>query len=216
MLRSGCLLLAVTATWPGCLAPPDQRVRDYNEDGVYLFERGNYALAQQSFQAALALQPDDAGMLYNLGECYDRLGDFAKAEKCYRDCLEHAPKHPLCRHALVALLVQTNRRPEAERVIQEWLVKEPKDAQSHAEAGWLARQTGDLPGAQARLYVALEIDPHNERALTELGQVYEAMQRPDRALVLYERALANDPRQADLSDRVNYLLAKGAGRPRPE
>jgi hypothetical protein len=42
------------------------------------------------------------------------------------------------------------------------------------------------------------------------------MQRPERALVLYERVLAIDPRQAEADKRMQVLLAKGAGRPRPD
>ena len=40
------------------------------------------------------------------------------------------------------------------------------------------------------------------------------MKRPDRALSLYERALDSDPTQVELTDRVNYLLTKGAAHPR--
>ena len=42
------------------------------------------------------------------------------------------------------------------------------------------------------------------------------MSRPDRALVLYERALERDPHQDDVTARVNFLLAKGARRPQPD
>ena len=62
----------------GCVSPVEERVRSYNEDGVYLYQRGQYADARDSFQAALALQADDAGLLYNLGQCYDRLGNAAR------------------------------------------------------------------------------------------------------------------------------------------
>jgi tetratricopeptide (TPR) repeat protein len=215
MRRCICILAGAIAL-SGCVLPPDERVRDYNEDGVYLFEHANYGAARESFQAALALQPDDAAMLFNLGSCYDRLGDSAKAEKAYHDCLEREPGRAACRHAVLVLLVRTHRQPQAEQLVQEWLAKEPKRAEPYAEAGWLARQSGDLPGAQARLQKGLELEPHDQRALTELGQVYEAMQRPDRALVLYERILARDPKQVEISERVNYLLLHGAGRPHPE
>ena len=62
----------------------------------------------------------------------------------------------------------------------------------------------------------LQLDPHDPRALIEMAQVYEEMSRPDRALVLYERALERDPHQDDVTARVNFLLAKGARRPQPD
>jgi Flp pilus assembly protein TadD len=200
----------------GCISPLEERCQDYVEDGVNLFRHGDYYDARESFQAALALRPDDPGLLYDIGQCFDRLGDAGKAERFYRECVQHAPNHAPCRHALDVLLVRHNRQTEAARLIEGWLAQEPRLAAAYAEDGWYWRQTGDLPRAQARLQQALEFDPHDLQALTELALVYEAMQRPDRALVLYERALERDPKQPELAGRVNFLLTKGAVRPTPE
>src|SRR5262249_30898092 len=181
-----------------------------------LFQRGDYANARESFQAALALQPEDPALLYNVGRCYARQGDFTKAERCYRACLERSPDHAECRHALSALLVRDGRGAEATRMVKAWLASSPKLAAAHAEDGWLWFQAGDLPRAQACLQEALEIDPHDHTARLELARVYEAMQRRDRAIVLYERLLDHDPHQPEVVRRLNQLRAQGAGRPRPD
>src|SRR5262245_61741086 len=215
-MRHGWLIAGLMFGLAGCSTVADERFRDYTEDGVQLYREGNYADSRESFQAALAIKPEDPTLLYNLGECYARLGDGVKAERFYQACLQRATDHVPCRHALAVLLVQENRRPDAARMIEDWLAREPKLAAAYAEDGWFWRQAGDLPRAQARLQQALEFDPHDARALTELAQVYETMQRPDRALALYERALERDPNQPELTKRVNGLLAKGAGRPRPD
>jgi tetratricopeptide (TPR) repeat protein len=199
-----------------CVSPNEERVRDYNQDGVYLYERGNYRDASESFRAALTLRPEDPGLYYNLAECYNHLGNAAQAEHYYQECIKREPNHVACRHALVVLLVNGNRRPEAVRLVEDWLTHEPRLAAAYAEDGWLAHQAGDLPRAQARLQQALGFDPHDARALTELALVYEAMNRPDRALVLYERVLERDAGQAEVTRRVNFLLAKGVRAPRPE
>jgi hypothetical protein len=52
--------------------------------------------------------------------------------------------------------------------------------------------------------------------LTELAQCYEAMNRSDRALVLYERSLQYRPEQPEVMRRVSLLKEQGAGRPRPD
>lgn len=215
-MRCGSWLFGSMLCLAGCVSLGEERVQDYNEDGVHLFLQGKYADARDSFQAALALKADDPGIVFNLGECYDKLGDSARAEKYYRECIARVPNHEPCRHALADLLVRANRRPEAVQLVQDWLAGEPARAAAYADDGWLAHQGGDLPRAQARLQQALELDPHDPRALTELAQVYEEMQRPDRALVLYERVLERDPKQADVSAHINFLLAKGVKRPHPE
>ena len=111
--------LAVLAA--GCAAPGGvtERVRDYNEDGVHLYQQGSYAGARDTFRAALALQPGDPNLLYNLAQCHDRLGQAAQAEQLYQDCLRSAPNHPECRHALTLLLVNSGRRGEAARMVDD-------------------------------------------------------------------------------------------------
>src|SRR5437870_2325452 len=99
----------------GCVQPAQERFRDYNEDGVSLFERGDYSAARDSFLAAQGLQPEDAALYYNLGQCCDHLGDAAQAERYYNECLQRTPNHADCRHAFDSLLVRTGRRDEAVR-----------------------------------------------------------------------------------------------------
>jgi Flp pilus assembly protein TadD len=200
----------------GCGPTVNDHARLLNEDGLYLYQRGDFGRARESFQAALALQPRDPALLYNIGQCYDRLGDLKKAEQFYQECLQVAGNHAACRHALAALLLGSGRRTAAEQMLEDWLIREPKLADAFAENGWLLGQIGDLPQAQARLHQALELDPHNIRALVELGVLFEKMAMPERALVLYERALAYDPRQLEIIQKINQLRARGVGRPHPQ
>jgi Flp pilus assembly protein TadD len=215
MLRAGWIV-GLAFCLAGCANPVQERVRDYNEDGVFLFQRGDYFAASESFRAAQALQPDDPALLYNIGQCYDRMADEPKAERYYNECLQRAPNHAECRHALATLLVRAGRRDDAVRMVQDWLAREPKRAAAYAEDGWLWFQAGDLPRAQTRLHQALELDPHEPRALIELARVYEAMRRTDRAADLYERVLTRDPKQVEVAKRLNQLRAQGTGAPLPD
>src|SRR5262249_45754790 len=190
----------------GACAPMDhERLRDYNEIGVEAYERGQFSEARESFDAALRLVPDDAGLLFNLGQCHDQLGNRARAEELYKQCLERSTNHPECRHALTVLLVRENRQDDAVKMIDEWLEREPGLGNAYAEHAWLLHEQGDLPRAHARLQQALQFDPQNVRALTELGRIFEAMNYPERALVLYERALQIQPRQPELARRVREM-----------
>lgn len=211
--RSGCVLLLCAA---GCVSPREERLQEYTQDGVHLYQQGAYADAQATFQAALTLKPDDANLLYNAGQCCQRRGAAEQARKYYVQCLERDQNHAPCRFALAQLMVQTGRQRDAEVMIQEWLSREPTKADPYALDGWYWHQAGDLPRAQGRLQQALNIDAHNSRALTELGLVYEGMRREDRAVVLYERVLADNPQQKDVDKRLKGLLAKGAGKPQLE
>jgi Tfp pilus assembly protein PilF len=215
MRRAGWVL-GLAVCFAGCASSIEQQVREHNNDGLDLFRRGQYLPARQSFEAGLQLRPGDAGLLYNIGECYDRQNVPAQAEKFYNDCLQQDPNHAPCRHALAALLVRQGRSADAARMIDAWLAREPKRADPYALDGWLWDQKGDLPRAQARLHQALDLDPQNVYALSEMALLYEAMHRPDRAKVLYERVLAREPNRADIVERLNRLVSQGAQRPQPE
>jgi Flp pilus assembly protein TadD len=215
-MRRPAWIVGLALFLSSCTPTAQELVKQYNDDGVLLYERGDYAAARQSFEAAQKLAPDDVAVLYNLGQCHDRLGEPAKAEPLYKECLIRSPNHAACRHSLAVLWVKAGRQPQAERMIEDWLAREPKLSSPYAEDGWLWHLRNDLPRAQARLQQALQIDPHDLRALTELALVYEEMQRPDRALVLYERILDVNPRQPEVSRHVEQLKAHGAKPPKPE
>jgi tetratricopeptide (TPR) repeat protein len=200
----------------GCAQTAQERAQEYNEDGVQLYQSGRFVEARECFQAALALDAEDAALLYNLGQCHDRLGNLPRAEQSYNACLQRSPNHANSRHALATLLVRQGRWDEAVQMVQDWLAREPHLASAYAEDGWLWHQAGDLLRAQGRLQQALDLDPRDCRALTELALVYEAMQRPERALVLYERSLEQNPHQPDVKTRMSFLLTNGVNRPRPE
>src|SRR5262245_17874420 len=125
-MRSVWRLGVLTGCLCGCAAPVQEKFQQYNEDGVYLFQRGDYGGARESFQRALTFKPEDPALLYNVGECYERQGDSAKAEQFYGVCLQRAPNHADCRHALAVLLVREGRGAEATRMVQDWLAREPK------------------------------------------------------------------------------------------
>jgi tetratricopeptide (TPR) repeat protein len=216
-MRWLCGAVVLPLIWlAGCAPTAQERLRDYNDDGLSLFRHGSYDQAAQSFEAALALQPGDAQLLYNAGQCYDRTGNAAKAEQYYNACLQKSPNHAGCHTGLAALMLRQGRRDEAVGLIEGWLTSQPRLAAAYAADGCLLHELGDLPSAKLRLEQALELDPHDTRALVELGLVYEALQRPERSLVLYERALAEDPQQDDIAARLHRLEAQGVKRPLPE
>ncbi len=200
----GVLALFLT----GCVSESQERMQAHNENGLRLFQQGKYNDVRQSFESALDLKKDDAGLLYNVGECYDRLGDGANAERYYNECLQRSPNHGPCRHALTVLLVREGRGQDAVNMVQAWLVHEPQLPDALVEDAWLWRQSGNLPNAKTRVEEALEKEPRNNRALIELAQIYETMHRPERALDLYQRCLEQNPRQPEVAARVQILLTQ--------
>jgi tetratricopeptide (TPR) repeat protein len=210
--------VAVLALLVSACAPTVQeRVQQYNDLGLQRYQKGEYERAREDFQAALALSPNNFAPLYNIGQCWDHLGHTDKAEYIYRQCLQLRPNDADCRHALNVLLVQRGRLVEAQRMVQDWLSREPKLSAAYAEDGWLYEQEHDPFKAIRRYQQAVYYDPHNTLALIGMGRIYEEeLNLPSNALKLYQTALDYQPNQPDLVKRVSRLRERGVGPPHPD
>lgn len=199
-----------------CVSAEQERARHYTEDGVHLFASGSFSGARDCFQAALLLRPNDPDLTYNLARCYQRLGQLDEAERLYRQCLQRDPDHLEARHAWVVMLVHNNRKADAVNMVREWRTSRPRQAGPYVEEGWLLARDGDLDSALARYQQALGLEPRHPRALAEMAALYEKLDRPERALVLYERSLAAQPDQPAIHRLVKQMRARGVGRPHPD
>ena len=216
-MRFQCLAFSIIlfAGLAGCASTNDDRWRLINEDGVQLFAKGNYRDALDSFDYALTFHPNDPVLFYNIAQCYERLGDFKKAEELYAYCLQRDAKHGDARLAIVALKYRTNRTAEANVLIQDWLRLEPQYADAYVADAWRLRQEKAYPQAMGRVQQALSLDNCNRRAQTELAILYELQGMPDRSLDLYEQILRREPNQIEIAERLEQLKAKGIKHPLP-
>jgi Tetratricopeptide repeat len=74
-------------------ADPRDEARAHYQSGLKLYNAGDYKSAVTEFTAAQQLAPADLNN-YNLGLCYDKLGDADNAVKYYRDYLNKVPDAP--------------------------------------------------------------------------------------------------------------------------
>lgn len=78
---------------------PAEVARQYRaayEKGLRLVGEGQYGLALGAFDKAAALRPASTEALFNLGACYEEIGDPPRAINIYRRVLEMTPDDPDC------------------------------------------------------------------------------------------------------------------------
>ena len=199
----------------GCDTTSQDKFRLYNEDGIHNFSKGNYTEARDSFEQALVLRQGDPVAVFNLAQTQERLGDAKSAEEGYQDCLRHDPDLVDARHAYANFLYKNGRADDARKLIEQWTAGNAHKADAFVLQAWILRQQRDYPTAYDKLQSALVLEPHNPRALTELGILYEKQNLPERSLVLYERALAENPNLFEVRERLEKLKTKGIDRPLP-
>ena len=205
------------ALFTGCSQVASQAL---NSEGVRLYQAGNYSQAADQFQRAIANNPKSATSYYNLAAALHKSGkltgngaDLQQAERLYNQCLEYDPNHTECYRGLAVLLAETGRTDASFRLLEGWAARSPQLADPRIELARLLEETNNTQLASARLVEALAIDPHNSRALTALGRLREVSGDRAQALANYQRSLALNRFQPEISGRVAALQAAGAGLP---
>jgi tetratricopeptide (TPR) repeat protein len=188
-----------------------------NAEGVRLFQRGQFQEALQEFQQAAYTDPNNADGYYNLAATYHRLGrlrnqpdDIARAETCYRQCLDRNPNHRDCHRGLAVLLAEQGKTEDAFRSLQNWADQQPMLAEPRIELARLHDEYGNRQAAMDRLVEAVNRDKDNPREWTALGKLCEQSGEYSRALKNYQTSLQLDSAQPDVANRVAVLQAMAA------
>ncbi len=203
-----CCFAVAAALSSGCGMVANGR----NVDGVRYFQQGQYGVAVQRFQAALAADRTNADAYYNLAATYHRVGvqnkdsaSLASAESLYRQALDINPNHVDGRRGLAVLLTETNRTDEAFGMLRQWVATNPTLADARVELARLHEEYGDKKTAETQLAESLQINPNNWRAHAALGRLREQSGDYAQALANYQRAYQINQFQPQLAERIASL-----------
>jgi len=203
-----CLVALVCVGQCGC----GVAAHGQNAQGVTLYQQGRYQESVQSFERAIANDPQNADGYYNLAATYHKLGitshseqELKQAEDLYNQCLDRDGNHRDCYRGLAVLLAEEGRSDEAFRLLDGWSRKYPSSATPKVELARLSEEFGRYDVAKDHLIDALQSDPHDARALAALARLREQSGNPSQALAVYQRSLWNNRFQPDVAARISSL-----------
>lgn len=95
MIPALLIALLVAAPKPAPAATPDEsgevkKAKDLFQSGQKLYKQARYAEAISKFEEAYLVRPHPV-IYFNIGKCWEQLGETAKALRAYRDYLRLAP-----------------------------------------------------------------------------------------------------------------------------
>ena len=189
-----------------------------NLSGVQLYQQGQYMPALQQFQRVLAADPANADACYNMAATYHRLGTLGndqssldQAEALYNQCLDIDEGHTDCYRGLAVLLAESGRQDAAIRLLRNWSLKQPKNADARVELARVHHESRDYETAKLHLNEALVLDQHNHRAWAALGRIREELQEFDQALANYQRSYNLNQFQPGVAQRIAALNQRLSG-----
>lgn len=136
--------------------------------------KGEPEVAIKEYQAAIAINPDDAESHYGLSEAYRRKGLLNDTERELREVLRLEPGHHEARLALGVTYLQLERWNDAAAEFTK-LAEDPtfvRPTRALVNLGWAHYKSGNLEAAKADFERALRADPSNYVAHLDLGIVY--------------------------------------------
>jgi tetratricopeptide (TPR) repeat protein len=161
--------------------------------GRLYYRMANYPAARDEFRSCLTLNPAYPQAAENLGLALEAMGDLSDAEGQYRQAIasDKAGKTPRSEFPYVCLAALLLKEPghtaEAEELLKNALLKNPKSAWAHFELGRLYFTQRADDAAAEHLALSAQLDNNYSRPHFFLGRIYQRTDRPQQAQTEFAR-----------------------------
>ena len=177
--------------------------RNHHQHGLALHRAGDYALALDAFDRALACEPDNARAWYHRGNSSRKLKRFQQALHDYTKALEHDPK---CAFAYNNRGLVYEKIGQPDLKLQDWhagVLLSPKNPELNRNLAGHFRAAQDWDSVLSHTEALLHVKPYDRRGLITRGQALRHLGRLDEGLGILQQAVEFYP------DDVKALNERG-------
>jgi tetratricopeptide (TPR) repeat protein len=170
--------------------------------------------AAAALGARLAQKAGTSAAYVRLGAFHDKNGQHDAAAKCFRRAVELSPSDVGAWRVLATHLAAHAQRDEAIAALQKVVALAPRREDGYRELAKLQSQAGRVDRARSTYQQWLAINPRAVAALNNLAMLYaesRAAADLDQGILLAERAHAEAPSSAAVSDTLGWLLVRRGG-----
>ncbi|MFW6162886.1 MAG: tetratricopeptide repeat protein [Planctomycetota bacterium] len=196
-------------------APSDQaNARMLYCQGVALEMRGQYDEALPKLQAALALDPEAPGLLFEVGHCHYRLGNHEEAEDLLTRSLQRDPENGQAHETLAFVYNATDRHGKALEALEAAARAEKRPVKHRSllrHIIWTYTQQGNYPKAVEWYQFMLDCGYRSQDAYRRMGTLQLKLRRWEDALESFRhvaRRTAADQPQANAIARAFAELSE--------
>lgn len=199
------MIWALTALIAFLAAPPPNDL----EQAIKALEAEDYAQAAPLLEKALAEDPENAEVRFNLAFSYSQLQQDDKAIEHYTKVVEQKPDLPQARMNLGMLLLRQNRPAKAVPHLEKLAETRTDDFRVQFYLAHALEGSGKAEQAIVPYQKALELDPNSADAALGLGRSLARAGRFDEAETHYRQAERLDPGLAGQTLEFAEMLEQG-------
>jgi membrane associated rhomboid family serine protease/Flp pilus assembly protein TadD len=201
------VLVALVVLGAGALLFRSQSYMAHAVRAEQLEQSGNHTEAISQLIQALAAKPDDAHARYMLGLTYARNGQFADAEREFKNLAQRQPQSSLAHYELGLVYLNMDRPADAEREFNQVLASDDRSAEAHVGLGLALAQQNRDAAAVNEYKTALAADPDISHGYYHLGQSYMRLKQYDDAIVALKTAAEKDVNDGDTQIALSRAYA---------
>ncbi len=214
-----CLISALCIATP-CLAANDASdVETLIKEGIKLYDQGNYQMALEKYQAALAIDPTNIVTLYELALTYNAVGQYAQCADSAWTGLTSGAVPEVLQGQLYNLqgscLSAQGLAAAALQAFRLGLAMFPDDPMLNLNIAVTLANTGQVAEAIAHLKKAIVVRPTYATPYMYLAQIYQRSGDRISSLFYYLRLTMiekNTTRTVQAAKQINSLINAGISR----
>lgn len=170
---------------------------NFYERGLKALEEKRYQQAIDDFNNAIAAEPKDYTLHFNLALAYSLSGKDAEGIAEYKKALDLKPDLYQAELNLAILLLRQKQPADAVPYLKSAVTQKPKEFRPNYYLAEALSQTGEFAGAEQAYKTALELDPKSAAAEAGLGRAIAKQNRLSESAPHFRKAAELDPNYRD-------------------
>jgi tetratricopeptide (TPR) repeat protein len=178
-----------------------------SDNALEFYRKGEYEKSIEEWKKALALDPNDAAAVSNLGAALNGAGRLEEAAAQFRRAFEIDPENARAHSNMGIALARGKKYEEAAKFFERAIELRPSDAEARSAYGGMLVEMGRLEEAAVHLKMALGINPESSDALNNLGGALAKAGKFDEAVGHFQKALELEPNSVEVHYNLGRALA---------
>jgi protein O-GlcNAc transferase len=174
--------------------------------GALLYERGEYASAEELLQKSLAINGENGSAYSTLGLALAKQQKLDAALVAHRHAVRLEPDNPEFHNNCATTLVAQQKTKEAAHFYRKAIALKPDFFVAQYNLGSMLQRAGKLDEAVAAYRRAIAINPDFAEAYTNLALALASLGKLEEALVAYRRSIALNPNLAETFNNLGLCL----------